>query len=275
MATNPLQKYFRQPKIYINLPSKGIYNVPGSIQGDASRIPIFGMTGMDEILLKTPDALLTGESTVKVIESCCPAITDGWETNNLDLEILLAAIRIATYGNILSMTRACSNCGAENDYDLDLSTVIDHYATCSYDNEIVFDDFKVYIRPLTYRVSSDFAQQNFNLQRQLGQVDAMTDQEERKQKTNELFDKMATLQTEIYCAGIESVHAGGSIVTERSWIKEWLENSEKDVFIRIRDHIIKNQNAWETPAYKVICKDCSHEDTVTVFLDQSNFFGRA
>ena len=77
MSNNPLQQYFRQPKVFITLPSHGVYNKPGTITGSFENMPIFGMTGMDEILLKTPDALLTGESTVKVIQSCCPNIVDG------------------------------------------------------------------------------------------------------------------------------------------------------------------------------------------------------
>ena len=70
MTQNPLQKFFRQPKIYISLPSKGIFNKLGSIQGDFSNLPVYGMTGMDEILMKTPDALLSGETTARIFESC-------------------------------------------------------------------------------------------------------------------------------------------------------------------------------------------------------------
>ena len=67
MAGNPLQKYFRQPKVFIKLPSGGIYSKPGTIQGDAGNVPVYGMTGMDEIIVRTPDALLSGESTATVI----------------------------------------------------------------------------------------------------------------------------------------------------------------------------------------------------------------
>ena len=66
MAQNPLQNYFRQPKVFLRLPSMGIYNKPEAIQGNVESIPVYGMTGMDEIILKTPDALISGESTVKV-----------------------------------------------------------------------------------------------------------------------------------------------------------------------------------------------------------------
>jgi len=53
MTTNPLQQFFRQPKIYVGLPSKGIFNKPNTVSGDINRMPIYGMTGMDEIILKT------------------------------------------------------------------------------------------------------------------------------------------------------------------------------------------------------------------------------
>ena len=72
--SNPLQQFFRQPKIYISLPSKGVYYPPGVFQGDYSNVPIMSMTGMDEIIMKTPDALFNGEAAYKVIESCCPFI---------------------------------------------------------------------------------------------------------------------------------------------------------------------------------------------------------
>ena len=42
-ANNPLQKYFRQPKIYMALPSKGLFYPPGSLLGDYNNVPIFGM----------------------------------------------------------------------------------------------------------------------------------------------------------------------------------------------------------------------------------------
>ena len=99
MSGNPLQQYFRQPKIYIKLPTSGIYSPPGTVQGDINNLPVYGMSGMDEIIMKTPDALLTGESVVKIIQSCCPSITNAWALSSLDTEMILTAIRIATYGN--------------------------------------------------------------------------------------------------------------------------------------------------------------------------------
>jgi hypothetical protein len=122
--TNPLQKYFRQPKLYISLPSKGMFYAEGALVGDPNNFPILAMTGMDEILMKTPDALLNGEATVKIIESCCPYIKNAWSIPSIDLDSILIGIRIATYGDTLTLDNNCSQCGTENTYDVDLKTII-------------------------------------------------------------------------------------------------------------------------------------------------------
>ena len=49
-----LQKYKRQPKLFIDLPSQGKWYNDTIIQdGKVESMPVFGMTAMDEILLKT------------------------------------------------------------------------------------------------------------------------------------------------------------------------------------------------------------------------------
>jgi len=104
---NPLQKFFRQPKVYVSLPSKGLYYEPGSLIGDYNNVPVFAMSGMDEIIMKTPDALFTGEATAKVIESCCPYIKNAKTMPSIDIDALLIAIRIATFGEKMTVTQTC------------------------------------------------------------------------------------------------------------------------------------------------------------------------
>jgi hypothetical protein len=275
MASNPLQQYFRQPKIYINLPSKGIFMPQGSVTGDTTNMPVYGMTGMDEIMMKTPDALLTGTSTVKVIESCCPNIKDAWQISNIDIDCLLAAIRIATYGNTMDVSHSCSKCNTDNTYPIDITGILEHFTRAQYDNEIVFGDFKIYIKPLNYQLSSEFAQRNFALSQQMNQLSAVKDEEERTASTNKLFAQLAQLQNEIFVEGIDSVEIKGASVTEHAYIKEWLQNADVIIFDQIKKQISKNQDAWLTPEYELICENCRHTDQVRVGLDQSNFFANA
>jgi hypothetical protein len=271
MAQNPLQQHFRQPKIYISLPSHGVYNKPGTIEGDTDRIPVFGMTGMDEIIMKTPDALLTGESTAQVIGSCCPAIKDPWDLSNLDTDLILTAIRIATFGSELTMTNVCDSCGTSNDYNLDLNVLIDHYGRCSYDNKLIVGELKITTRPLTYQQSTEFSLRNFQLQQQLKQItDVPAD--EQKEFTAKVFKELAQIRNDVFTIGVESVDTGKTIVTERAFISEWIENADRDVMEAIRKHIQSNQQTWATPRHPVKCSECGTEAKLSLDLDQSNFF---
>lgn len=274
MVQNPLQQYFRQPKIYVGLPSKGAYNKPGTLQGDVVNMPVYGMTGMDEILLKTPDALISGESTVKVIESCCPAIKDAWEVSTIDTSILFAAIRIATFGNTLSVTHICPSCTTEHDYDLDLNAFIEFYNGCKYNNKVVVGDLAIKIQPLSYKQATDLNIKTFNLQQKLNQALKLPE-EEQKVLLKELFDDLSDTQNELYMQSVESVEAGNTVVTDIEHIREWLKNCDKKDLDKIKAQIEENRVAWKMPGYQVKCDHCQAENTVDVDLDQSNFFEEA
>jgi len=272
MANNPLQKYFRQPKIFINLPSHGIYNKEGTLNGEPTNMPVYGMTGMDEIIVKTPDALMTGESTVKVVESCCPTVADAWGLSVLDTDVIFAAIRIATYGNILSLSNTCTNCKTDSDYDADLNKIIDHFAACKYDNTIIVDNLTIKTQPLTYKQSTDFSLKNYELQQKLAQIQQMEDTPERQHNINLLWQELAESQKNVFSLTIESVEVDGTVVTERGYITEWLANCDKKIVDAIKEHIESNKQQWTMPRFPVKCDHCGHETELLLDLDQSNFF---
>jgi hypothetical protein len=272
MAVNPLQQYFRQPKIYIDLPSHGAYSKPGSIQGDSTNIPVYGMTGMDEVIMRTPDALFTGESTVKIVESCVPNIKDAWDLSIIDTDMLFSAIRIATFGNLMTVGHKCPSCDEEHDHDLDLNFLIEHYRKCNYDAKIVLQDLVITVKPLSYRESTSFNIKNYELQKKLAQTEEVEDKVEQQKLINEMFVELSKIQQELYYMSVEAVETPQTRVTERSYITEWLNNCDKNVFDSIRDQIEKNKKAWTVPSYKVTCSNCKAENELTIELDQSNFF---
>ena len=98
-SQNPLQRFMRQPSIYIKLPSNGVFWAQGAVEMPVSgEIPVLPMSTTDEITLNTPDALMNGVGVVDMIHSCCPNIKNAWEIPVTDLDIILIAIRIASYG---------------------------------------------------------------------------------------------------------------------------------------------------------------------------------
>ena len=117
-----LSNWYRQPKIYIRLPSKGEYYAKDALDiSTTGDYAVYAMTAKDELMFKTPDALLNGQSTVEVLKSCIPAIQDPWKMPSIDVDAALVAVRIATYGEKMEVSTNCPSCAAENDYEINLN----------------------------------------------------------------------------------------------------------------------------------------------------------
>ena len=275
MVQNPLQQYFRQPKIWVGLPSNGAYSDPDTFQGDVSNMPVFGMTGMDEIILKTPDALITGESTVKIIQSCCPNIKHAWHISTIDTNLLYAAIKIATYGNNISVNHTCPACSATHEYDVDLNFIVEFYNNCKYNNILKLGDLVIKTKPLTYKQATDIAIKAFKLRQSLGQIEFLETEDEKSVAITKLFGELSLVQNEMYLQSVEQVEIGETIVTEQEFIIDWLKNCEKSQYDSIKEHIEKNRTAWDLPSFPVQCTDCNTESKIFIELDQSNFFEKA
>jgi hypothetical protein len=277
MAANPLQQYFRQPKIYVSLPSRGIFNAPGTINGDPNQLAVCAMTGMDEVIIKTPDALFTGEASVKLIESCCPNIKNAWDLSILDTELMFVAIRIATYGNNITIANTCGECNTPNEYELNLNVIVEHFSNCQYDNTVALKDLTVSLKPLTYKQQTDYNLQIYELQKQVRQATDITDTAEQQATLNKLWEELAQIQLSLNINSIDSVQTPDVTVNERAHISEWLANCESETSIKIKNAIDANRANWAIPQYSVTCTnpECKHETKLSIDLDNSNFFASA
>jgi hypothetical protein len=269
---NPLQKYHRQPKIFISLPSKGLYYEVGTLLGDYNNVPIYALSGMDEIILKTPDALFSGTATAKVIESCCPYIKDAQKIPAIDVDALIIAIRIATYGDKLVIDKICKHCEADNTYEIPLQPVLDKFNHSTFQNTIqVTNDIQIKLRPLTYFEMSHYSIENFKLQKTLSQIEDLPE-EQRQEQIDQIFRDLADLQLDLFVTMIETVIVPEQAVTDKETIAQWLRNSERSVFQYIKTKIDTNRNEWTIPNQSITCASCNAEDSVEIVLDYSSFF---
>jgi hypothetical protein len=268
---NPLSKFFRQPKIYLTLPSRGLYYETGALAGSYEKMPIYAMTGMDEIISKTPDALFTGEATAKVIESCCPNIKNARHMPSIDLDTVLVAVRIATFGNNMTVTHTCTNCSTDNDYDLDLNLIIDHFMNLKYVNTIMINnELSIKIRPLQYEEMNYFAIENFKLQKMLYQTTELKDEE--KQKTiDKIYQDLSNLQLQLFLTSIDIVQSDIQ-VTDKNFIEDFLRNCDREIYNLIKEKLEKNKESWAMPKNNVKCTNCGSQNQLQITLDQSNFF---
>ncbi len=278
---NPLQKYFRQPKVYITLPSKGRFYKPGAVEfPENGELAVYPMTAKDELTLKTPDALLNGQATVDVIQSCIPAIKDAWQMPSIDLDAALIGIRIATYGEKLELTTRVPVINEEREYSVDCRTLLNKLITSEFEDTIAYNDMTVKIRPLNYREFTTSSIKTFEEQRIFSLVnDENMSEEEKLAKFNQSFKKLTELTVETMGKTIVSITIDDTTVTDRSHIQEFLSNTEKGFYSAIIEHIETQREKFTIEPLKV---ECSDEDVergapesfeIPITFDQSNFFG--
>ena len=107
------------------------------------------------------------------------------------------------------------------------------------------------------------------------QTDDIEDEVRKKEVIAELFHELGSIQNEIFAASIESIDIGTQIVTEKSYIEEWLTNCDRSIFEAIKNQFNKNKESWRIPSVTAKCMSCDHEFKIAIDLDQSSFFGNA
>jgi hypothetical protein len=271
-----LTKFYRQPKVYISLPSGGNYYPQGSIDGDVTNLPVFGMTAMDEIMFKTPDALFSGESVVSVIKSCIPAIKDPWAAPQIDLDTLLIAIRMATYGDTLNVGITCESCNEEWEMDIDLGGLLTYFQQIQYESSITIDPLTFNLRPLTYKEQNDLQMKVYGIQKQLADFIRTMESDPSERKTADKFYKeLGSIAAEGMRKQIHSISADEDVVSNQQEITDWLNNSEKMFYDGLKAHIERLREIWTIPKQKTACPACNHEQETKLDLDNSNFFAKS
>jgi hypothetical protein len=223
-------------------------------------------------MYKTPDALFTGEATTKVIESCCPFIKDASRMPTLDVDSIVTAIRIATFGEMLTVNHSCPNCANEDSFEIDLKVFLDYFSSLTFDNKIQVGDLLVTLKPLSYQELTEVNIENFKLQKMLRQVQDMASEEDQQKQVDLVYKNLADIQTQLFIKSIESVQIPEGVVDQVDFISDWVKNSDRILYEKIKEKLESNKNKWQTPPQPVKCSACGTEDTVTVNLDQSNFF---
>ena len=280
LEENPLKKYFRQAKVYITLPSKGNYWPQGTIDmPDNGEIPVFAMTAKDELTMKTPDALLNGEATVSVVESCVPAIKNAWKMPSLDLDTILIAIRLATYGDKMDITTTVPNTDIDKSYTLDLRQVLNTLVTNNFNDVLEINAMKVHLRPLTYEEFTEASMKTFEEQRIFSLVndDEMSDMEKIK-KFNQSFKKLTELTVFTITKSVIKIEVGEDVVTNPDHIREFIENVDKNFYKELSEHLTKEKEKFSIKPLEIhstdeeITEGAPAEWTLPIVFDQSNFF---
>lgn len=277
MSTNPLHQYFRQPAIYIRLPSDGNFYPSDALDMPANReLPVLPMTAVDEITYRTPDALFNGTAVVDVIKSCVPNIKNPWNMPSIDVDAVLASIRIASYGHELDIDCRCTKCQNIDEVSIDLRTSIEKIKSPNYSESIPHGDLKIFFCPMTYQDINENNLAQFEDQKLMQIVEDQTASDEQKRKQmSEILKKITDMTMKALAKSISHIQTPESHVDNKAHISEWLANCDRALFNKIRNHIVSSKKTAELQPFNMKCTSCGNEYEQLYTLDLSNFFGDA
>ena len=279
-GNNPLQKYFRQPKNYVRLPSRGKYYPAGTLDMPVTgELAVYAMTAKDELTFKTPDALMNGQATVDVIQSCVPSIKNAWFMPSIDLDAVLIAIRLATYGEKMDINITVPNTTIKRDYSLDLRTALDELLLAKFEERLVVGQMQVLVRPVTYKEFTDSAIRTFEEQRIYTIVnDDKMDDQTKINLFHQSFSKLTDITIGLVSNSVTSIEVEGQTVSDPAHIKEFITNADKEFYNAVVNHVTSQRAGFSIKPVQIISTE---EDLkagapvkfeVPVTFDQSNFF---
>jgi len=237
---NPLSGYMRQPKIYITLPSGGNFWTPGSLEmTETGEFPVYSMTARDELLFKTPDALLNGQSVVDVIQSCMPNIKNAWDCPTIDLDTILIAIRLATYGDKMPFAHKIPVINEEVEYELDLKVLLNQQQANHWVEQVVINpDFIIFVKPLTYKHLTQTSIKGFETSRIMSMVnDESIPEEQKLEMFGTSFRNLTKVTIDLTADSIYKIVTPDGEVTNAKFISEFVHNADKEIFQAVQEHL--------------------------------------
>jgi hypothetical protein len=278
MSDNPLAAYFRGADVHQMLPSRGQFFDAGeidlAINGEVAVMP---MTATDEIILKNPDALLNGDAMERLFKSCVPSIKAPRKISVPDMDVLLLAIKLASYGDTLEISATCPECKEEFSYDTSIRGMLAGIKMVKDEDTFVriSDDMVIYLRPYDFEAKTKLDLAAFEEAKLLQHLLHLDASDEAKAKIfNESFEKIAELNLDLLSHCIRMVQIPNQEVTNPQHIRDFVRNSAKNVIRSIQDKIKDLSKSGVEREVEVTCpkEECGHEWKTEMTFDPAHFF---
>jgi hypothetical protein len=219
---------------------------------------------------------LNGQGVVDVIADCCPNIKDPWGMPSADVDAILIAIRIASYGHLMQIDSVCPKCKNENEYDIDLHTILDGIRVGDFTKPVTHNKLTFTLKPQLYKQLNKLNLVTFEEQQALKTINDNTlDDELKKEKFKKHLDALININLQAISNSIQSITTeDGVVVTDHTFIKEFISNSSTVTTKFIQDRLGEISKEMEMKPARVQCSNCEHQYEITINFDYSSFFDR-
>ena len=276
---NPLKRFYRTEVFTVALPSRGAYYSDDVVDlDDNNEVGVMPMTAADELMLKNPDALLSGKGLANVIRSCVPAVKNPQKLLACDVEVLMIAIRRASFGDTTDLVANCPECEHRNTYELDLDGLLNRTEKLDMSYEVVLPQgLTVFLQPGTFQTMNKQNKvifENSKVQRALGNA-ALTDDAALAILTK-AFNDLKKLNFELIADSIVKIvftdeNGEEQEITKKNYIDEYIANVEKSAVDKIAEKVEEIAKIGLERELDVKCTECGHKWSAPIEFNPVNF----
>lgn len=242
--TNPLQNFFRKPKLSVLLPSRGRWYPKNTLTKPT--VDIYPMTAADDLRFKTNEVLLNASAVSELIQSCVPDIADPEQMPVLDLDVILLAIRQASYSSTIKASVNVPNTALTLTLDLDIQNLIENFANAAelWDEKLILineqdERLTVILRPVTLK--SMFSATRSLIRQQQATAEITMSSRQADEKIAELDDQMKSLSSVSINMVADSISEiltqDGFSIKNAGEIRQFLNQLDLAYFRAIQKHI--------------------------------------
>lgn len=276
-STNPLSSYFRKVKSYIKLPSNGNYYDASVIEfkTQTNEVGIRAMTAADELQLKNPDALLNGEALKSILLSCVEGLHKPEKLLVNDVEALIIAIKVATYGDVINIEAECPVCNHNNTFGVNVALMFDDIKQLEPEYPVnLSNGLTAFVRPYLQEHHVRASMSLFNQSKIVKIFESDEDMDETKKISmfSKTFVEMSKLTHSLICDNVLKVVAGDDIVvTDKTHIAEMLNNISAADVEKIESTISALNDVGLDKVFTGHCSECNNEMKVEIEFNPVNF----
>lgn len=240
------------------LPSQGIFYQDGELDESAidGKIHLHPMTGLDEITMKSPDKLLSGQAVCEVISRCAPQVKKPHRLLANDVNYILMALRLITYGPEIELiyTHTCPN-ATQRHYLVPIQPIL--VSAQSIDPTSVETKYTVEL-PNKQLVVMQPARFEHIIKIYQATID----------HTNDQIEQLRILMLDALAGSIASVDN----ITDPKLILEWVHAISAGWIDALNTKAGQNSKWGMDPVSEIICSDCGEKILLEVPVNPINFF---
>lgn len=288
------------PHITVTLPSRGLfYDDMFADDTDPSELEVHPFSMWEEVHHSNPFSIMSGKASRKMVNTVAPSILNPDGMCAYDIDILMLAGRMASYGEEMKVTLTCGNpdenaredeegnkhkCQNKMDMKINLQELINSYPVID-----TIDDWKtelsngqiVYLQPTLYKDALEAMKIGVNQQKIIKALNRFDDlPDDQQMKLNDAtVDNWISVKLITTVSSIRAVTTPdqSQTIKDRDMIVEWLQKAPATWIKQIQeklDTLIKPYGNVGTVDY--VCSECGFENKeVNVVQDPSRFFTQA